>query len=161
MAYNNQEIELKRKKKDIIREIILKANNFTDDEINGFRMEFENDINSGGNFRIWLQKAERSDRQKLFGNILQYSTNTHLVEEFFARKEDTIKFISLKNTLVLLGITEALKAGANTKLKFIDNYGLRGLFDGYETNNEFWESIKNKKLNHIDFWDLVYDKNNK
>ncbi|MDO9098867.1 MAG: hypothetical protein Q7U60_12205, partial [Candidatus Methanoperedens sp.] len=156
---SNQEIELKRKKKDIIREIILKANNFTDDEINGFRIEFEKDINSGGIFRNWLQKAERSDRQKFLGIILQFSTYTNLVEEFFARKEDTSKLKLLKNTLVFLGITEAVKGGANTKLKFIDKYGLSRLFDGYETNKEFWESIKNKMLNHIDFWDLIYDKN--
>lgn len=155
----NQECELKRKDKEMVREIILKANNFTDDEMNGFRIEFEKDINGGGKFFAWLQKGERSDRQKFLGIILQFSTYTNLVEQFFARKEDTNKLKLLKNTLVFLGITEAVKGGANTKLKYIDKYGLSRLFDGYETNKEFWESIKNKMLNHIGFWDLVYNRN--
>lgn len=155
----NQECELKRKTKEIIREIILKANDYTDDELNGFRIEFEKDINSGGIFQSWLRKIEMSDRQKFLGTILQFSTNTHLVEDFFARNEDASKFISLKSTLVALGINEVIKGGANTKIKFIDKYGLSELFDGYENDKYFFESIKNKMLNHIDFWDLVYNKN--
>ena len=155
----NQECELKRKTKEIVREVILKANDFTDDELNGFRIGFEKDINSGGKFFPWLQKVERSDRQKFYGNILQFSTNTHLVDDFFSRKENTSKFIHLKSTLVFLGFNEVIKGGANTKIKFIDKYGLSELFDGYEINKDFFESIKNKMLNHIDFWDLVYNKN--
>lgn len=90
---------------------------------------------------------------------MQFTTITNSVEGFFARDEESLKFLHFKSILVTLGIIEAVKGGTNTKIKFIDKYGLSGLFEGYETNKVFWESIKNKMLNHIDFWDLVYNKN--
>lgn len=156
---NKQETEIKRKKKETIRDIILKANNFTANEINEFRKKFEIDINSGGIFRNWLQKPDKSERQKLLGQILQFTTNTHLVDNFFARKDDTKSFRRLKVTLVLFGITEAVKGGKDTKIKYIDKYQLSGLFEKYDSNKEFWDSIKNKMLNYHDFWSLVYNKN--
>lgn len=156
----DQDNEIKHAKKEKIRRILLENNNFTIDEIAEYRESFENDMNSGGIYRNWLIKSNRSDREKLYGFILQYSTNTHLLEDFFSRKEDIAAFRRLKNTLVPLGITDVIKGGKNTKIKFVDKHNLSGLFEGYEKNEEFWESIKNKKINHEDFWNLVYQKNN-
>lgn len=47
----NQDCEVRRKTKEKIREIVLKANNFTDNEIEGFRLEKpQKEINSDENF---------------------------------------------------------------------------------------------------------------
>lgn len=155
----NQNDEIKRDKKEKIRKIILENHNFTIDEKTEYRTAFENDMNSGGIFPNWLQKSGRSDRQKLLGQILQFSTSTHLVDDFFGRKEDVNSFIRLKVTLRHFGFMDAVKAGKNTKLKFIDRYEISNLFEGYENNIDFWKSIKNKKFNHEVFWNLIYQKN--
>lgn len=145
-----------------IRRILLGKNNFTVDELAKYRASFENDIKSGTRiYQHWLQKSNRSDREKLYGSILRHSTNAHLLEDFFSRKEDIAAFRRLKNTLVYLGITDVIKGGKNTKIKFVDKHNLSGLFEGYGKNEEFWESIKNKNFNHEYFWNLVYQKNNK
>ena len=83
----NQENEIKHKKKEKIRVILFKENHFRDGEINKFRVEFEKDKNSGGIFWNWLQKANRTERQKHFGQILQFTTNTHLVDDFLKEKK--------------------------------------------------------------------------
>ena len=155
----DQDNEIKHDKKEKIRRILLENNNFTIDEITEYRTAFENDINSGGIFPNWLQKSNRSDREKLYGVTLQHSTNSHLLEEFFSRKEDIATFRRLKSTLVYLGITNVIKGGKNTKIKFVDKHNLSGLFEGYEKNKEFWISIKNKNFHHEVFWNLVYQKN--
>ena len=90
---------------------------------------------------------------------MQYSTNSHLLEEFFSRKEDIATFRRLKSTLVYLGITNVIKGGKNTNITFVDKHNLSGLFEGYEKNKMFWESIKNEIFHHEVFWNLVYQNN--
>lgn len=158
----DQDNEIKHDKKENIRRVLLEKNNFTVDEITEYRTSFENGIKSGtGIYQNWLQKSNRSDKEKLYGSILQHSSNTHLLEEFFSRKEDVATFIRLKQTLAYLGITDVIKGGKNTKIKFVDKHNLSRLFEGYEKNMEFWESIRNKNNNYEYFWNLVYQKNNK
>lgn len=156
----DQDNEIKLYYKEKVRRILLENNSFTIDEITEYKAAFKNDLNSGGIFQYWLKKSNRSDREKLYGNILHYSTTAHLLEEFFNRKKDIASFRLLKNSLVNLGITDVIKGGKNTKIKFVDKHNLSGLFDSYEKNKDFWESIKNKNYNHEDFWNLVYQKNN-
>lgn len=156
----DQDNEIKHDKKEKIRRILLENNNFTINEITGFRTAFENDINRKGIFRNWLLKSNRSEREKLYAIILQHSTNSHLLEEFFSRKEDIATIRRLKNTLAYLGITDVIKGGKNTKIKFVDKHNLSELFESYEKNKDFWDYIKNKNYNHESFWNLVYKKNN-
>ena len=153
--------EINRGKKEIIREKLLELNNFTEEELKLYKNEFEEDhIEKNRNFHVWLRRAERSDRQKLLGGILVFSTRTIMVDNFFNRIENdsSIKNKNMKETLNGLEIIESRKGGKNAKIKYMDKYDLSSIFKGFEKNKSFWNSIKGRSFNHNEFWDIVYDK---
>jgi hypothetical protein len=154
--------ELNRERKEILREKLLELNNFTKDELKLHKEEFEKDTNEKiRSFQTWLLRTERSNRQKILGNILLHSTRTELIESFFGRIEnnDEAKFRSLKEALNHLKIIESKKGGSHTKIKYMDKFELSCVFDGFEKNKFFWDSIKGKSFNNDQFWDLVYNRN--
>ena len=153
-----QKGELDHKRMREIRNILLDANGFSDDEIDEYRIQFKKDVNNGGKFTTWLQKRGTSKRQKLLGRILVSTSSINLVDSFFTRKENSSNPQRLRSTLIVFGIVES-KGGWNAKTKFVDKYKLSRLFKGYQNNIEFWDSIKNKDLSYKDFWDVIYNKN--
>jgi len=153
------DIEKNRGKKEIIREKLLHLNNFTQSELESYKNEFKSDHDVRNRiFQVWLMKSERSDRQKLLGNILALSTRIKLIEDFFNRIdiESRIQHMKTRETLNGLKIIESKKGGKHTKIRYIDKYGLSDLFDGFKENFSFWTSIKGECLNYDQFWSLIY-----
>lgn len=83
-----------------------------------------------------------------------------IIENFFNRTDNNSKIKNLKTreTLNGLKIIESIKGGKNTKVKYINKYELSNLFEGFEKDLSFWNSLKGKSLNYDLFWDLIYKK---
>lgn len=155
----NSPLEMNREKREIIRNTLLNVNGFTKEEIQYYRQEYKKDESAGSKFENWLIKSCRTERQKLLQKILIHSTRIGYIDDFFNRNDSVSTSKSLKFTLVVLGIIDTTKGGKYAKCKFVDRYEFGSLFSGYANNKSFWDSIKNKNLNHNDFWDLICDRN--
>ncbi len=152
-SYDNDERVLNRNKLKIYRNVIL-GNKFTQEEVDSFYIEFNNNKTSEERCGRHFTKSN-NERCKLYGHILDSIGNLKKINDILNMNsnsnERNDKFYT--SFIGILDIVGTHNHGSN--VKFVDKFDVCNYFPGYVRNKEQWESYRNTNLTHSTFVQII------